>query len=106
MDFVKESFGGKWKSKWIFLGPDWKDINDPDTSHVGFLPGAALSQSTQAALAGFINELSAGRAQLFKGPLYYQDGAPFLKSGEVATDQKVWYMEQLLKGMTGSSKAK
>jgi hypothetical protein len=29
-----------------------------------------------------------------------------VKAGEVATDKQIWYMEQLLKGMTGQSIAK
>jgi len=97
---------GKWKQQWLWLGPDWKNINDPDTSTVGFLSGKALSPSAKAALDAFIKDLATGKAELFKGPLDYQDGTPFLKTGKVATDQQVWYMEQLLKGMVGQSKAK
>ena len=104
--FVKAIMDGKWKQEWIWLGPDWKNINDPDTSTVGFLPGPAFSQSAQAKLDNFIKNLATGNAQLFKGPLDYQDGSPFLRTGEVASDEQVWYMKQLLKGMIGQSKAK
>lgn len=106
VNFVKAIMGGKWKQEWLWLGPDWKDINDPDTSMVGFLPGPALSQSVETSLDSFIKDLATGKVQLFKGPLDYQDGTPFLKAGEVASDQQVWYMKQLLKGMIGQSKAK
>ena len=106
VNFVKAIMDGKWKQEWLWLGPDWKDINDPDTSMVGFLPGPALSQSVETSLDSFIKDLATGKAQLFKGPLDYQDGTPFLKAGEVASDQQVWYMKQLLKGMIGQSKAK
>ena len=106
VSFVKAIMDGKWKQEWLWLGPDWKDINDPDTSMVGFLPGPALSQSVETSLDSFIKDLATGKAQLFKGPLDYQDGTPFLKAGEVASDQQVWYMKQLLKGMIGQSKAK
>ena len=104
--FVKAIMDGKWKQEWIWLGPDWKNINDPDTSTVGFLPGPAFSQSAQAKLDNFIKNLATGEAQLFKGPLDYQDGSPFLTTGKVASDEQVWYMKQLLKGMIGQSKAK
>ena len=97
---------GRWKSKWVWTGPDWKDINNTDTSAVGFMAGPALSPSAKTALDKFIKDLGSGRAELLKGPLFYQDGSQFLKNGEVATDQQVWYMEQLLKGMTGQSGAK
>lgn len=106
VNFVKAIMDGKWKQEWLWFGPDWKDINDPDTSMVGFLPGPALPQSVETRLDGFIKDLATGKVQLFKGPLDYQDGTPFLKAGEVASDQQVWYMKQLLKGMIGQSKAK
>jgi simple sugar transport system substrate-binding protein len=106
VNFVKAIMDGKWKQEWLWLGPDWKDINDPDTSTVGFLPGPALPQSVETSLDSFIKDLATGKVQLFKGPLDYQDGTPFLKTGEVASDQQVWYMKQLLKGMIGQSKAK
>ncbi|MEJ2658239.1 MAG: BMP family ABC transporter substrate-binding protein [Desulfobacterales bacterium] len=106
VSFVKASMEGKWTSKWVWLGPDWKDINDPDTSTIGFAAGPALSLSAKAALDTFVKDLGAGRAVLFKGPLYYQDGSLFLKDGEIASDQQIWYMKQLLKGMSGQSGVK
>jgi simple sugar transport system substrate-binding protein len=106
VSFIESIMNGTWKQEWLWVGPDWADINDPDTSNVGFLAGPALSPSAKAHLDTFIEALGARKIQLFKGPLDYQDGSPFLKAGEVATDQQVWYMEQLLKGMTGASKAK
>jgi len=104
--FIKSSMAGNWESKWIWLGPDWKDINDPDTSTVGFARGNALSSSTGKALSAFTRDLGKGKIQLFKGPLSYQDGSPYLKAGQVATDKHIWYMKQLLKGMMGQSGAK
>jgi len=104
--FIKDAMEGKFKQEWLWNAPDWKDINNPDTSAVGFLAGGALSKPAQASLDAFIKDLGSGKVQLFKGPLDYQDGKPFLKAGEVATDKQIWYMEQLLKGMAGESKAK
>lgn len=103
---VNEIMDGKWDQYWRWLGPDWSNINDPDTSNIGFVIGEGLPQSAAAALKNFIKDLGSKRIQLFKGPLAYQDGKPFLKAGEVATDQQVWYMEQLLEGMEGQSSAK
>jgi simple sugar transport system substrate-binding protein len=103
---VKEIMDGKWDQYWRWLGPDWEDINDPDTSNVGFIPGEALSQSADTALQAFIQDLGSGKVQLFKGPLAYQDGTTFLNAGEVATDQQIWYLPQLLEGMAGQSSAK
>jgi simple sugar transport system substrate-binding protein len=106
VDFVNAAFSGKWESTWIWLGPDWKDINNPDTSTVGFTVGAALSDSAQKELDRFIKDLGSGKVNLFKGPLNYQDGSPFVKAGQIATDKQVWYMEQLLQGIDGQSSAK
>ena len=106
VDFIKAAMGDKWESKWIWLGPDWKDINNPDSSSIGFMAGPALSPSAKTALNDFIKNLGSGKLNLFKGPLNYQDGKPFIKAGQSATDNQIWYMEQLLEGMAGQSSAK
>ncbi|HDP24122.1 MAG TPA: BMP family ABC transporter substrate-binding protein [Deltaproteobacteria bacterium] len=106
VDLVNKSRAGTWKPAWIWLGPDWKDINNPDTSTIGFKKGDALSETAARALDAFIADLGSGTVQLFKGPLYYQDGSVFLKDGEIATDKQIWYMEQLLQGVLGQSSAR
>jgi simple sugar transport system substrate-binding protein len=104
--FIKAAMAGNWKSDWDWVGPDWQDINNPDTSMVGFMAGPALSASATNALDGFIRDLGSGKVNLFKGPLKYQDGSTFVKAGEVASEKQIWYMEQLLEGMDGQSSAK
>ena len=103
---AKESMTGDWKPLWLWLGPDWSNINNPDTSSVGFMTGPALSSDTKQKLDIFIKDLGSGKIQLFKGPLNYQDNSPFIKDGEIATDNQIWYMEQLLAGIMGQSGAK
>lgn len=103
---VQSVRNGTWKPSFEWPGPDWNDINNPDTSAVGFLPGAALSAEAKAQLDQFVKGLASGEINLFKGPLEYQDGTMFLKPGETATDEQIWYQTQLLKGMEGQSKAK
>jgi simple sugar transport system substrate-binding protein len=66
--------------------------------------GTALSADVSTQVDTFIKGLGDGSIVLFKGPLNYQDGATYLKDGEVATDLQVWYMPQLLQGMEGPSK--
>jgi len=104
--FIRESMAGIWKSVWVWLEPDWKDINNPDTSAVGFAAGPALSASARQTLDTFIKDLGSKKIELFKGPLNYQDGSRFLKNNEIATDQQVWHLQQLLEGMSGQSSAK
>jgi simple sugar transport system substrate-binding protein len=106
LNFIKAAKSGRWASKWIWLGPDWKDINNRDTTAVGFVAGPALSESATALLNKFISDLATGKVNLFKGPLNYQDGKPFVKAGQIASDKQIWYMEQLLQGMDRDSSAK
>ena len=99
---AKAAMAGKWQSHFEWNAPDWKNINAPDTSAVGFNKGKALSPSASAGVDRFIREL-AGGLKLWKGPLALQDGTPYLDDGKVATDQQVWYLPQLLQGMEGQS---
>ena len=101
---VKLVMDGKWTQYWDWNGPDWKEINHPDTSAVGFLKGKALSTENSEKVDAFVKGLADGSISLFKGPLNFQDGKVYLKEGEAATDLQVWYLPQLLKGMEGPSK--
>ena len=102
---VKAAMAGKWQSHFEWNGPDWKNINNPDTTAVGFNKGKALSADASAAVDKFVKEL-AGGLKLWKGPLVLQDGSAYLNAGQVATDQQVWYLPQLLQGMQGQSVSK
>jgi simple sugar transport system substrate-binding protein len=86
-------------------GPDWSDINDPDTSAVGFVTGPGLPEDASASLDEFIAGLADGSINLYTGPLNWQDGTPFLADGVEASDLEIWYQEQLLEGMEGASSA-
>ena len=101
-DAVKKAKDGKLTSEFVWLGPDWKDVNSSD-SMIGFLPGNALGEQ-KATIDTFVKGLGDGSVNPYKGPLKYQDGSEFLKAGETATDQQIWYMPQLLAGMEGPSK--
>ncbi len=99
---IQTAIDGTWQSNFQWNAPDWTDINNPDTSAVGFINGPALSEEATASLDSFIQEL-AGGLDLWTGPLNLQDGTVYLKDGEVATDVQVWYLPQLLEGMEGLS---
>ena len=102
---VTSASQGKWASYWEWNGPDWADINSADTSAVGFKKGEGLSADNSAKLDDFIKAL-AGGLNLWAGPLSLQDGTVYLKDGEVATDQQIWYLPQLVQGMEGQSVSK
>ena len=93
---------GNFQSTFEWNAPDWSDLNNPDTSPVGFVKGEALSEEASAQLDEFIAAL-AGGLNLWTGPINLQDGTQYLAEGEVATDQQIWYLPQLLEGMEGQS---
>lgn len=103
VEIVQSVIDGTWGQEWVWAGPDWSDINNRDTTAVGFIKGDALTEDWSAQLDEFIAGLADGSINLFVGPLNYQDGTPYLADGEVATDEQVWYMQQLLEGMEGPS---
>jgi len=104
VQIVKAVQNGTWKQDWVWAGPDWKDINNPDTSAVGFVEGPALTDAQKSQLHEFIQGMASGKINLFQGPLNFQDGTTYLKEGQKATDKEIWYFPQLLEGMEGPSK--
>lgn len=103
LDILTSAVANKWKPEWQWLGPDWADINNPDTSTVGFVSGPALTAQDNQKLDTFMAGLADGSIKLFKGPLNFQDGTVFLEEGEEGTDEQIWYMPQLLEGIEGRS---
>jgi len=124
LETVQQVMDGTWEPSWIWAGPDWEDINNPDTSAVGFVYGDGLTDEEKATLDEFIAGLAAGAKgeegglQLFTGPLNFQDGSVYLEEGEVATERQIWFAAanadeaatadevnppQLLEGIVGTS---
>jgi simple sugar transport system substrate-binding protein len=103
LEIAQSVADGTFAAGFQWNGPDWADINNPDTSAVGFVKGDGLRDEAAASLDEFIATLADGSVNLFQGPLNFQDGTPFLAEGETATDVQIWYQGQLLEGMTGAS---
>ncbi|MCE5207815.1 MAG: BMP family ABC transporter substrate-binding protein [Chloroflexi bacterium] len=102
LETIQASIDGTFATSFQWLAPDWGDINNPNTSAVGFVTGPALSEEATTTLDAFIDEL-AGGLNLWTGPINLQDSTEYLADGQVATDQEVWYLKQLLEGMEGQS---
>jgi simple sugar transport system substrate-binding protein len=115
---------GTWAQSWEWNPPDWTDINNPDTSAVGFLYGNGLTDEEKATLDEFTAALAAGAQgeegglNLWVGPLTFQDGSEFLAEGVAATERQIWFQAtnadeamapdevtppQLLAGIEGST---
>lgn len=100
---IQSAQDNTWKSEFLWNAPDWSNINNKDTSAVGFERGDALTPDAATNLDTFISELANG-LNLWMGPLKLQDGSSYLADGAAATDQEIWYLPQLLEGMEGASK--
>jgi len=123
-ELVQSVMDGTWEPSWKWNAPDWDDINNPDTSAVGYAFGEGLTEDETAQLEEFIAALAAGAQgeegglNLWIGPLNFQDGTVFLEEGETATEKQIWFQAanadeaaspeevtppQLLEGITGTS---
>ncbi|MCS7087859.1 MAG: BMP family ABC transporter substrate-binding protein [Thermoflexales bacterium] len=103
LKIIQSAMQGQIGETWIWAEGNLKDLNNPDTSAFGYIKGKALRPENASLLDEFIKGLADGSIDLWKGPLNFQDGTVFLKEGERATDQQIWYMPQLLEGMEGQS---
>ena len=101
---IEAAMNGNFKQQFLWLGPDWKNINNAETSSIGFMEGAALGEEQKKELAQFQKGLADGSINLFTGPLNFQDGSVFLVPGLEANDEQIWNLPQLLEGMEGASK--
>lgn len=95
--------GGTWEQSWDWNGPNWDDLTDNDTTHVGWVEGPGLPDAAKGDLGTFIDGLASGDINVWTGPLNLQDGSAYLADGEVATDYQIWYLPKLLEGMEGPS---
>jgi len=111
-DYVKQISAareGTWKAGWDWVGPNWEDINNLDTSAVGWTYGKGLDEEKTTKLNEFIKQLADKSLNLYTGPLNFQDGSVYLAEGEsldlndMEQAKKIWYTPQLLEGIEGQS---
>jgi simple sugar transport system substrate-binding protein len=117
-EIVQAVKDGTYESAFTLVGPDWSDLDNVDTTGIGFAKGPALSEEDSASLDAFIADASAFAADeananyiyLWQGPLSYQDGTEIAPDGELlpfiaplGEAPSVWYLDQLLGGMIGAS---
>lgn len=117
---------GTWTPEWLWLPPNWEDVNNDLTSHTGYIMGPALTEEQEETLWDFVALLAReyepvvhydeldqdghlvldGHFALWQGPLAYQDGTPIAEKGEWVNPSTIWHLEQLLQGMRGASVSK
>jgi simple sugar transport system substrate-binding protein len=94
---------GTWEQSWDWNGAYWEDLTDLDKTNVGWVDGPGLTAEMKTDLDDFIAGYASGDIVVWEGPLSLQDGTSYLADGEVATDEQIWYLPQLLEGMEGPS---
>lgn len=108
---INSVIDGTWTPSWEWTEPDWSDLNNPDTSPIGFVFGDGLSDDELANLNTFIADLAEFATNPFTpdgfalwiGPLNLQDGTELAPAGQLVEPLDVWYLGQLLEGIVGSS---
>lgn len=103
LDTAEAVLAGTWEQSWDWNDPYWEDLTDTTITHVGWVDGPGLPDEIKADLDDFIAGLASGDIVVWEGPLNLQDGTAYLAEGEVATDEQIWYVPQLIEGMEGPS---
>ena len=103
LDTVQAVQSGTWEQSWDWNGPYWEDLTDNTQTHVGWVPGPALTGDMASNLDEFIAGLASGDINVWTGPINLQDGTEYIAEGATATDDEIWYLPQLLEGMEGPS---
>jgi simple sugar transport system substrate-binding protein len=103
LDTAKAVADGTWKQAWDWNPPIWDALTDKTKTHVGWVDGPGLAAEIKKDLDVFIAGLASGDIVIWTGPINLQDGTSYLGDGEVATDEQVWYLPQLLEGIEGPS---
>ncbi len=105
---TNEILAGEWEQSWDWIAPTWDDM---DNSITGFWIGEGLGEENRMQLDAFIAEVvayaedpaNADSIFLWQGPLNLQDGTALAAEGENVALEDIWYLPQLLEGMTGAS---
>ncbi|MFW6063035.1 MAG: BMP family lipoprotein, partial [Chloroflexota bacterium] len=103
LETAQQVVDGTWTQSWQWLEPHWEDLTNNDETHVGWITGPGLTDEWEASLDEFIADYAAGNIDVWEGPIILQDGTEYVPAGETITDEELWYLPQLLEGMTGPS---
>jgi simple sugar transport system substrate-binding protein len=96
---------GTWEQGFEWRGPHWDDLSDKTQGGAGWIPGPGLEANEEwaQAIEDFTAQLASGEVNVWTGPINLQDGSEYIPAGSTATDLQIWYLPQLLEGITGAS---
>ena len=105
LNIVQAVKDGTYQQDWVWSEPVWDSLTDKSVTPVGWVAGPALEANPDwmTAVDSYTSSLASGDVNVWTGPINLQDGTEYVPAGEVATDQDIWYLPQLLEGMSGSS---
>ena len=103
LDTATSVGNGTWTQSWDWNPPYWDDLTDNTMTAVGWVNGPGMPAESQASLDAFIESLASGDVSVWTGPISLQDGSEYVPAGNVASDDQIWYLPQLLLGMIGPS---
>ncbi len=103
LEYATQVKEGTWEQGFAWNGPAWDALTDNTKTAVGWVTGPGLADEQKANLDDFIAKLASGEVNVWTGPINLQDGSEYIAAGETATDVQIWYLPQLLEGMTGPS---
>lgn len=108
---IQSIIDGTWVQSWDWVEPDFENLDDPELTITGFQRGEGLTDEANEILDQFVEELvayatdpdNADTMFLWEGPLNLQDGTALAAEGEPVNLLDIWYLPQILEGMTGAS---
>jgi simple sugar transport system substrate-binding protein len=103
VEIANSVIDGTWQQGFEWTAPNWSALEDPTQTPVGWIPGPGLTEEMAADLQTFIDGMASGEINPWTGPINLQDGTEYVAEGAAATDTEIWYLPQLLEGMTGPS---
>jgi simple sugar transport system substrate-binding protein len=103
LDTVTAVGNGTWTQSWDWNPPYWEDLTDNTKTPAGWVNGTGMPAESQATLDEFISSLASGDVNVWTGPIFLQDSSEYVADGDVASDDQIWYLPQLLLGMIGPS---
>jgi simple sugar transport system substrate-binding protein len=103
LDTAAKAANGSWTQSWDWNPPYWTDLTDNTKTAVGWVNGSGMSGESQTMLGEFIANMAAGDVNVWTGPIFLQDDSEYVAENSVASDVQIWYLPQLLQGMTGPS---
>jgi len=103
LDTATNVGNGTWAQSWDWNPPYWADLTDNSKTPVGWVNGPGMPGESQALLDEFIAGLASQDVNVWNGPIFLQDSSEYVPAGNVASDDQIWYLPQLLLGMIGPS---